>query len=112
MHYSFVYQFPIWYFTANAQRDLVVFDSAQGTLKDIARSSIHTILAACELEHKSNEVVAVPSPPICGHLELSAGGKASLLRGCCSTCLDSFVGDVVKKILDTKLSEQWLSLGL
>ncbi|PON67023.1 Zinc finger, PHD-finger [Parasponia andersonii] len=85
---------------------------AQGTFKDIARSSTHTILAACELEHKSNEVAAVPPPPICGHIELVAGGKASLMRGCCSTCFDSFVVDVVKKILDTKLSEQWLSLGL
>lgn len=87
---------------------------AQSTLADIARSSTQTILAACELEHKSNEVVAVPvSPPaICGHIELMACSKASLMRGRCSSCFDSYVGEVVKKILDTKLSEQWLSLGL
>lgn len=95
-------------------RSLLLFGPAQSTLADIARSSTHTILAACELEHKSNEVVAVSvSPPaICGHIELMACSKASLMRGRCSSCFDSYVGEVVNKILDTKLSEQWLSLGL
>ncbi|KAH7542988.1 hypothetical protein FEM48_Zijuj02G0134200 [Ziziphus jujuba var. spinosa] len=84
----------------------------QSTFKDIARSSSHTILAACGLEHKSSEVVPVPQPSICSHIELSTGGMTSLMRGCCSSCFDSFIGDVVKRILDAKLSQQWLSLGL
>ncbi|KAL5565940.1 hypothetical protein UlMin_029104 [Ulmus minor] len=95
---------------------------SQTTSGDITSSSINTVLAACGLEHISSEVVDVPPPSICSHIELMAGGKTSLMRGCCSSCFDSFVVNVVKKILEVKLLEldtkipdrtdRWLSLGL
>ncbi|KAJ1385602.1 Zinc finger, PHD-type [Sesbania bispinosa] len=68
-------------------------DLGHSTLKDIARSSMHTILAACGLEHMKNEVRTVPPPSVCPHIELTAG-------------------DVVKRILDTRMPSQWLRLGL
>lgn len=74
---------------------------------------MHTILAACGLEHDKSEVCTVPPPSVCPHIELMAGGQSSsLIKGCCSSCFDSFVGDVVKRILDTIISSQWLRLGL
>ncbi|XP_061371941.1 uncharacterized protein LOC133314476 [Gastrolobium bilobum] len=87
-------------------------DLGYTTFKDIARSSTHTILAACGLEHKKSEVCTVPPPSVCPHTELMASGQTSLIKGCCSSCFDSFVGDVVKRILDTRMSSQWLRLGL
>jgi len=88
------------------------FDSGN-TFKDIARSSTHTILAACGLEHTRSEVYySIPPPSVCSHIELMTGGQTSLMKGCCSSCFDSFVGDVVKKIMDAKMPPTWLSLGL
>ncbi|KAL2325570.1 hypothetical protein Fmac_024628 [Flemingia macrophylla] len=87
-------------------------DLGHSTFKDIARSSTHTILAACDLEHKKSEVCTVPPPSACPHMELMAGGQTSLIKGCCSSCFDSFVGDVVKRVLDTRISPQWLRLSL
>ncbi|XP_027364947.1 bromodomain adjacent to zinc finger domain protein 1A [Abrus precatorius] len=87
-------------------------DLGHNTFKDVTRSSMHTILAACGLEHKKSEVCTVPTPSVCPHIELMAGGQTSLIKGCCSSCFDSFVGDVVKRILDTRISSQWLRLGL
>ncbi|KAI9081042.1 hypothetical protein K1719_037022 [Acacia pycnantha] len=86
-------------------------DLGNSTIKDIARISLNTILAACGLEHKRSEVCAVPPPSACPHIELMAGGQTSIIKGCCSSCFDSFVGDVVKRIMDTRMS-QWLRLGL
>ncbi|OWM72442.1 hypothetical protein CDL15_Pgr018327 [Punica granatum] len=45
--------------------------------KDIARSSTHTILAACGLDHRKTEVHAGPLPPplACSHSELGCGGE-------------------------------------
>ena len=91
---------------------LLFIAPGHSTFKEIARSSTHTILAACGLEHKKSEVCAVPPPDVCAHIELMAGGQTSLIKGCCSSCFDSFVRDVVKRILDTKMSSQWLRLGL
>lgn len=91
------------------------FDLGISTFKDIERSSTHTILAACGLEHKKSEVCicTVDPPSACPHIELMAGGQISIVKGCCSSCFDSFVGDVVKRILeDTRMSSQWLRLGL
>lgn len=88
-----------------------LFDSGNSTIKDIAMISLNTILAACGLEHKTNEVCGVPPPSACPHIELIAGGQTSLIKGCCSSCFDSFVGDVVKRVMDTRMS-QWLRLGL
>ncbi|KAF2307289.1 hypothetical protein GH714_026124 [Hevea brasiliensis] len=79
--------------------------------KDIARSSTHTILAACGLEHKRSEVQFVPPPPICNHGGRVAAGQTSIMKGFCASCFDCFVRDVVKRIMDTRLP-QWLSLAL
>ncbi|XP_022719490.1 remodeling and spacing factor 1-like isoform X2 [Durio zibethinus] len=57
-------------------------DLDNGTFKDIATSSMHTLLAACGLEHRRNEVHIVPPPLNCTHIErLAAGGQASLMKG-------------------------------
>ncbi|XP_050143133.1 uncharacterized protein LOC126618944 [Malus sylvestris] len=92
----------------NLSRDI---DLDKDTFKDIARRSMHTILAACGREHRSCEVVPVPPPSTCAHIELTVGGMTSLMRGHCPSCFESFVGEVVKRIFDTKLP-QWLSLRL
>ncbi|KAL5786757.1 hypothetical protein ACOSQ2_009149 [Xanthoceras sorbifolium] len=92
----------------NLSRDVELDNS---TFKDIARSSTHTILAACGLEHRRSEVQVVHPPSICPHVERVAAGQTSLMKGFCSPCFDSFVKDVVKRIMDTRLP-QWLSLGL
>ncbi|KAJ6876656.1 hypothetical protein NC651_029606 [Populus alba x Populus x berolinensis] len=81
------------------------------TFKDIARSSTHTILAACGLEHKRSEVHTVPLPSTCTHIDRVDAGQTSVMRGCCSSCFDSFVRNVVKRIMDTR-PRQWLTLGL
>ncbi|MBA0843635.1 hypothetical protein Goarm_000805 [Gossypium armourianum] len=86
-------------------------DLDNGTFKDIATSAMHTLLAACGLEHMRSEVHVVPPPSNCTHIERVATEQASLMKGCCLTCFDSFVKDVVKRIMDTR-SPQWLSLGL
>ncbi|CAA7015875.1 unnamed protein product [Microthlaspi erraticum] len=89
----------------------------QATFDEISTCSIHTILAACGLEHKSSEVHLVPPPVTCPHDDMTPGSsssnnsRSSLMRGCCSSCFDSFVEDVVKMILDTR-QPHWLRLGL
>ncbi|XP_044482437.1 LOW QUALITY PROTEIN: uncharacterized protein LOC123208884 [Mangifera indica] len=92
----------------NLSRDIELDHS---TFKDIARSSTHTILATCGLEHRRSEVHLVHPPSICSHVERLAAGQTSLMKGFCSSCFDTFVKDVVKKIMDTRMP-QWLSLGL
>ncbi|EOA29848.1 hypothetical protein CARUB_v10012943mg [Capsella rubella] len=92
-------------------------DLGQTTFDEISTCSIHTILAACELEHKSSEVHLVPPPVTCTHHHMTPGSSSrssnssSLMKGCCYSCFDSFVEDVVKMILDTR-QPHWLSLGL
>ncbi|KAG2272702.1 hypothetical protein Bca4012_085841 [Brassica carinata] len=92
----------------------------QATFEEISTCSIHTILAACGLEHKSSEVHLVPPSVTCPHDDMRPGSSSgnnnnssssSLMRGCCSSCFDSFVEDVVKMILDTR-QPHWLRLGL
>ncbi|KAF3607634.1 hypothetical protein DY000_02051382 [Brassica cretica] len=81
---------------------------------EISTCSIHTILAACGLEHKSSEVHFVPPSVTCPHDDMrpgSSSSSSSLMKGCCSSCFDSFVEDVVKMILDTR-QPHWLRLGL
>ncbi|KAE9611924.1 putative chromatin regulator PHD family [Lupinus albus] len=89
-------------------------DLGHDTLNDIGKSSMHTILAACGLEHNQSEVCNVLPPPVCQHVELMACARTSLIKGCCSSCFDSFIGHVVKRILDTRISSQtqWLKLAL
>ncbi|KAG2316127.1 hypothetical protein Bca52824_019249 [Brassica carinata] len=69
----------------------------QATFDEISMCSLHTILAACGLEHKSSEVHLVPP-----HSSSNNNGSSSLMKGCCYSCFDSFVEDVVKMILDTR----------
>ncbi|ESQ49497.1 hypothetical protein EUTSA_v10020032mg [Eutrema salsugineum] len=96
-------------------------DLGQATFDEISTCSIHTILAACGLEHKSSEVHLVPPPVTCPHGDMTPGSSSSsssnnssssgLMKGCCYSCFDSFVEDVVKMILDTR-QPHWLRLGL
>ncbi|KAE8710538.1 Detected protein of confused Function [Hibiscus syriacus] len=86
-------------------------DLDNGAFTDIATNSVHTILAACGLEHKRSEVHIVPPLSNCTHIERVAAGQVSLMKGCYRTCFDSFVKDVVKRIMDTR-SRQWLSSTL
>lgn len=112
MRYTFVEL--ISYFTClwKSSSCTCSFDSGHSTFKDIARSSTHTILAACGLEHRTSDVYYPVAPPsACSHIELMVGGQTSLMKGCCSSCFDSFVGDVVKRVMDTR-TPSWLSLGL
>lgn len=82
------------------------------TFNEIVRGSMHTVLAACGLDHKSSEVHVVNNTPLsCSHMERLAAGQTSLMKDVCFPCFDSFVKDVVKRIMDTRLP-QWLSLGL
>ncbi|KAA8545223.1 hypothetical protein F0562_020007 [Nyssa sinensis] len=74
------------------------------TFKDIARSSTHTILAACGIEHRGNEVYPVQPPSICNHIEQIAVGQMSLMKGHCSSCFELFVKDVVCEIMKTRMS--------
>nr|VDC92656.1 unnamed protein product [Brassica oleracea] len=84
----------------------------QATFDEISTCSLHTILAACGLEHKSSEVHLVPPPVTCLHDDMRpCSSSSSLMKGCCYSCFDSFVEDVVKMILDTR-QPHWLRLGL
>ncbi|KAL3538238.1 hypothetical protein ACH5RR_001604 [Cinchona calisaya] len=74
------------------------------TFKDIARSSTHTILAACGLEHRWNEVYPVQAPLICSHIERKAGGQFSPFKDQCSSCFDLFVRNVVKEIMSSRVA--------
>ncbi|OIV90882.1 hypothetical protein TanjilG_15615 [Lupinus angustifolius] len=42
-------------------------DLGHDTLYDTARSSMHTILAACGTDRNKSEVCNVPLPPLCQH---------------------------------------------
>ncbi|OMO95456.1 Zinc finger, RING-type [Corchorus capsularis] len=88
------------------------FELDNGSYKDIATRSIHTVLAACGLEHRRSEDPIVSPPSNCTHMERLAAGQMSLLKGCCLTCFDSFVKYVVKKIMDTTSPRLCLSLAL
>ncbi|KAM7478417.1 hypothetical protein LguiA_026630 [Lonicera macranthoides] len=74
------------------------------TFKDVARSSTHTVLAACGLEHRANEVYPVQPPSLCNHVEQLAGARASLMKDFCSDCFNSFVGYVVETIVSARIS--------
>ncbi|GAB4835766.1 hypothetical protein Ancab_000676 [Ancistrocladus abbreviatus] len=82
------------------------YDTGCTTFMDIANSSTQAILAACGIEHRRSEVYEV-QPPICVHIEGSAEGQMRFMKGCCQSCFDSFVKDVVRKIMDIRVP-QWL----
>ncbi|KAJ6807764.1 chromodomain-helicase-DNA-binding protein 5-like [Iris pallida] len=69
------------------------------TFKEVGRKSTHTILAACGIEHRRDMVSADVEPPNdCAHDP--ADGPAHLAKGCCSSCFNSFVKDVVLRLLN------------
>ncbi|KAG5399375.1 hypothetical protein IGI04_021189 [Brassica rapa subsp. trilocularis] len=78
----------------------------QATFEEISTCSIHTILAACGLEHKSSKVHFVPPSVMCPHDDMRPGSSSgnnnnnssSLMKGCCSSCFDSFVEDELKNL--------------
>ncbi|XAR52670.1 hypothetical protein NMG60_11020853 [Bertholletia excelsa] len=74
------------------------------TFKNIARKSTHSILAACGLEHRGSALHLVQPPRQCIHLEEMDGGQVSLLKGCCYSCFDSFVKQVVGEITNAQMS--------
>ncbi|KAF2288290.1 hypothetical protein GH714_005837 [Hevea brasiliensis] len=69
----------VFAFTMYQKCSNCVISSAAGpdTFKEIARSSTHTILAGCGLEHKRSEVQFMPPPSICTHGERMAAGQTS-----------------------------------
>ncbi|KAL9273998.1 PHD and RING finger domain-containing protein [Drosera capensis] len=73
------------------------------TFEEIAETSKNTILAVCGLENRGGTILGV-EPPCCSHGEGLAGRQASMLRGCCSSCFDLFVGNVVRTVIDRKVS--------
>ncbi|XP_052194115.1 uncharacterized protein LOC127802387 [Diospyros lotus] len=74
------------------------------TFKEIARSSTHTILAACDLEHRASEVYPVHPPAKCNHVEgIMSGEPVSLMKDCCSSCFESFVKNVVWEIAGARV---------
>jgi len=71
---------------------------------------VDTIMAACWLEPRRSDVYEV-QVPICLHIERSGhSGYAgsSPMSGCCSTCFENFVKDVVRRIADITLGPHWL----
>ncbi|XP_071932439.1 uncharacterized protein [Coffea arabica] len=74
------------------------------TFKDVARSSTHTILAACGLEHRLNEVYPMQALLICSHAEQKAGGQSSPSKDHCSSCFDLLVRNVVRERMSTRVA--------
>ncbi|XP_043719647.1 uncharacterized protein LOC122667442 isoform X2 [Telopea speciosissima] len=74
----------------------------RGTFKDIARHSTHTILAACGLDHDRSMAILVQPPSICPHVERQSE-PINQMENCCSSCFNSFVGDVVRRVLNSRL---------
>ncbi|XP_047320070.1 uncharacterized protein LOC124924066 [Impatiens glandulifera] len=74
------------------------------SLEDISRSSTHTILAVCGLEHLDIEVCPVRvAPSTCNHVKTKEDDWKNLLKGICQSCFDSFVKDVVREIMNKKV---------
>ncbi|XXG79182.1 hypothetical protein AAC387_Pa09g0309 [Persea americana] len=80
-------------------------DLEPNAFKDIARRSTHTILAACGFKHSSSKIVSLEPPSGCFHAE-KEGRRTDLVRGCCSSCFDSYVRDVVMKLMKMRKQVQ------
>ena len=66
---------------------------------NVARRATHTILALFGIAHNSDRVVAVPFPLPCRCCHALNGREpAFLVSTICSSCFESFVGDVVGHI--------------
>lgn len=74
-------------------------DLSYNAFKDIANGSTETLLAACGFEHKKDEVYEVRTP-LCLHNV--ADGQMSPMRGCCTSCFDKFVEEVVRTVMDLR----------
>ncbi|XP_042506656.1 uncharacterized protein LOC122083002 [Macadamia integrifolia] len=74
----------------------------RGAFKDIARNSTHTILAACGLDHNRSMAIPVQPPSRCPHVERQSE-PMNQMENCCSACFNSFVSDVVRRIMNTRL---------
>ncbi|XP_056173420.1 uncharacterized protein LOC115665417 [Syzygium oleosum] len=83
-------------------------DLGHGEFKEIARCSTHTVLAACDLEHKRSEVYTIPLPSFYSRIDKMATGQTILMRGVYSTSFDVFVKDVTQNIMYTRLPLHWL----
>ncbi|KNA11101.1 hypothetical protein SOVF_138260 [Spinacia oleracea] len=76
---------------------------------EISRRSVHTVMAACGLEPRRHDTYEA-QPPICLHLEsrlINVETSPSPINVCCIACLEGFVKDVVKMIMDTVLQPHW-----
>ncbi|KAJ6928433.1 hypothetical protein NC652_012513 [Populus alba x Populus x berolinensis] len=73
------------------------------TFKDISRSSTHTILAACGLEHKRSEVHTVPPPSTCIHMDRVVAGQTSPMKGHSKRSLLEKAEAFVKKIAESEM---------
>ncbi|KAK4802571.1 hypothetical protein SAY86_000774 [Trapa natans] len=88
-------------------------DLGHDDFKSVVRSSTHTILAACGLNHRKTEVhTGLQAPSLeCMHSTMVAGGQTSLMKGLCSACFDLYVRNVVESVMKSR-SRQWLNLCL
>ncbi|XP_006658989.1 uncharacterized protein LOC102715960 [Oryza brachyantha] len=68
----------------------------QSDFKNVARRATHTILALSGIAHNEDFVVNTPHP-LPSHCNHACDGQepAFLMRTCCSSCFNSFVGGVV-----------------
>uniref|UniRef100_A0A8I6WKK4 PHD and RING finger domain-containing protein 1 n=3 Tax=Hordeum vulgare subsp. vulgare TaxID=112509 RepID=A0A8I6WKK4_HORVV len=71
----------------------------QSSFTNVARRATHTILALSGIAHNKDRVVATPFP-FPSHCCHACDGRepAFLMRTICSSCFNSFVGDVVSHI--------------
>uniref|UniRef100_A0A0E0APK5 PHD-type domain-containing protein n=3 Tax=Oryza TaxID=4527 RepID=A0A0E0APK5_9ORYZ len=73
----------------------------QSDFKNVARRATHTILALSGIAHNEDFVVSTPHP-LPSHCNHACDGQepAFLMRTCCSSCFNSFVGGVVSYIAE------------
>lgn len=71
---------------------LVIFSGTE-RFKKIARTSTHSVLAACGMEHSKSVAVTFPKL-ICKHV--------GHMQSSCTECLSSFVKNVVSSLLEKK----------
>lgn len=74
---------------------------------EISRRSVDTVMAACGLEPRRSDVYEA-QVPICLHVERSGYAESCPMSGCCSTCFQNFVKDVVRRIMDITLGPHQL----
>ncbi|XP_059455475.1 uncharacterized protein LOC132185723 [Corylus avellana] len=73
--------------------------------KEIARLATHTILAACDLEHRKLGVHSFPVSSVCSHTEhIQQLHKSTLMPNSCRECFCIFVMDVVNSVMLEKVA--------